>query len=190
LCNVIYKIASKVLVNRLKVLLPIIISEQQSAFVPGRLITDNALIAFEFLHTIRQQECKQPYFSLKIDMMKAYDRVEWGYLHGCPSKMGFAPSWINSVMRCVTCVYYVMHVNGELTETVVPSRGICQGDPTSPYLFLLCTEGLSCSLHQREDRGELYGIKNGRFSSLLSHIYYLKMIAFSLHRVTIGVWML
>jgi hypothetical protein len=97
---ILYKIASKVLANRLKVILPNIISEQQSAFVPGRLITDNSLIAFECLHTIRNQKSKKPFFALKINMMKAYDRVEWNYLHGCLCKLGFDPSWIQSVMRC------------------------------------------------------------------------------------------
>jgi hypothetical protein len=172
LCNVLYKIASKVLANRLKVLLPCVISEQQSAFVPGRLITDNALIAHECLHTIRKQHAKKPFFALKIDMMKAYDRVEWAYLRGCLEKLGFDPAWINSVMRCVTMVRYAVKVNGELTDPVIPTRGIRQGDPISPYLFLLCTEGLSCLLHKQEENGQLMGIRNGRQGPSISHLLF------------------
>jgi hypothetical protein len=172
LCNVLYKIASKVLANRLKVILPVVISEHQSAFVPGRLITDNALIAYECLHTIRRQSAKRPYFALKIDMMKAYDRVEWDYLHGCLCKLGFSPEWILAVMRCVTHVRYAVRVNGELTMPVVPSRGIRQGDPISPYLFLLCTEGLSNLLFLKENVGALQGVRNGREGPPISHLLF------------------
>jgi hypothetical protein len=105
-------------------------------------------------------------------MMKSYDRVEWDYLHDCLSKLGFAPAWIQSVMRCATCVHYAVCVNGELTDPVMPSSGIRQGDPISPHLFLLCTEGLSCLLQQKEDRGELYGIKNGRLGPPISHLLF------------------
>jgi hypothetical protein len=169
---VLYKIASKVLANRLKLILPVIIFENQSAFVPGRLITDNALIAYESLHTIRQQRSKRPFFALKVDMMKAYDRVEWDYLMGCLQKLGFAQSWIDTVMRCVTTIRYAVRVNGELTEPVIPTRGIRQGDPISPYLFLLCTEGLSCLLQQREVQGELQGLRNGRLGPPISHLLF------------------
>ena len=154
------------------------ISENQSAFVPGRLITDNALIAFECLHTIRRKQVKKPFFALKIDMMKAHDRVEWSYLRGCLSCLGFAESWINSVMRCVTSTRYAVRVNGDLTEPVVPSRGIRQGDPISPYLFLLCTKGLSCLLKQQEDQGVLQGVKNGRLGPAISHLLFADDIIF------------
>jgi hypothetical protein len=95
------------------------------------------------------------FFALKVDMMKAYDRVEWNYLEGCLLKLGFSPDWTSTVMRCVTSARYAVRVNGELTDPVVPSRSIRQGDPISPYLFLLCTEGLSCLLQKREAQGEL-----------------------------------
>jgi hypothetical protein len=190
LCNVIYKIASKVLANRLKLILPLVVSENQSAFVHGRLIIDNVLIAYECFHTIRQQRAKRPFFAVKVDMMKAYDRVEWNFLRGCLQKLGFSHTWIDTVMRCcVTSARYAVRVNGELTDPVIPSRGIRQGDPISPYLFLLCTEGLSCLLQQRADQGELQGLRNGRLGPPISHLY-LQMIVYSSPAVMKGVWTL
>jgi hypothetical protein len=92
-------------------------------------------------------------------------------------------------MRCVTCVRYVVCVNGELTELVVPSRGIWQGDPISPCLFLICMEGLFCLMQQMETRGELYGIRNGRIVPSISHLLFA-YDSTSLQEVMIRVWML
>jgi len=172
LCNVLYKIASKVLANRLKTFLPDIISEEQSAFIPGRLITDNVLIAYECMHTIRRQKSNTPFFALKIDMMKAYDRVEWKYLEGVMTKMGFSDIWINTVMRCVTKVRYAVRVNGQLTQPFIPTRGLRQGDPISPYLFLLCAEGLSCLMKKKEGEGKLKGVRHGKNGPAISHLLF------------------
>jgi hypothetical protein len=90
LCNVVFKIISKCLVNRLRPLLQDIISLMQSAFIPGRLITDNSFMAFECFHAIQSNSADRSKFcAYKLDMAKAYDRVDWRYLEGVMAKLGF-----------------------------------------------------------------------------------------------------
>ncbi|XP_073362462.1 uncharacterized protein [Aegilops tauschii subsp. strangulata] len=105
LCNVVYKIISKCLVNRLRPILGDVVSEEQSAFVPGRLITDNALIAFKCTHYIRQEKDPDRSFcAYKLDLSKAYDRVDWRFLEQVMQRMGFASQWVKWIMACVISV--------------------------------------------------------------------------------------
>ena len=107
LCNVIYKIASKVVANRLKIILPDIISEEQSAFVPGRLITDNIICAYECLHFMKKSRSRSnSHCALKLDMVKAYDRVEWAYLKAMMIKLGFAQQWVDIIMSMISSISF------------------------------------------------------------------------------------
>lgn len=136
LCNVVYKLISKVVANRLKQILPDYLPNR-SAFLPGRLITDNILLAYECTHYMKKKRGGQEgYAAVKLDMSKAYDRVEWHFFENMMHKMGFSEQWVNRIMLCLTSVSYKVKVNGDCTEEIVPQRGLRQGDPLSSYLYL------------------------------------------------------
>ena len=159
LSNVVSRIASKCVANRLKVILPTVISENQSAFMANRLITDNILVAFEVMHHISQRKGNlKEEMALKLDMSKAYDRVEWGGLEQIMNRMGFHPKWVNIIMQCISSVTYSIRINGVPYGLITPTRGLRQGDPLSPYLFLLCVEGLSSLIKRAALEQRVHGI--------------------------------
>lgn len=173
LCNVLYKVISKVLANRLKGVLAGIISENQSAFLPGRLITDNILISFELLHFLkRKSRGKDSYMALKLDLSKAFDRVEWHLLRDLMLKLGFCSRWVSLILKCISLVTYTIVSGSHEIGPIIPKRGLRQGDPLSPYLFLLCAEGLSILLRQAEVSGQLHGLKIARSAPSISHILF------------------
>ena len=96
--------------------------------------------------------------ALKLDISKAYDRVEWGFLQRIMEKLGFPVDWIDRVMSCVTTPSFSILINGKPFGMIHPSRGIRQGDPLSPYMFLLCAEGFTALLNKAESEGQIKGI--------------------------------
>lgn len=171
LCNVIYKIISKCLVNHLRPFLDQIISKEQSAFVPGRMITDNALIAFECIHAIQRTNGEE-FCAYKLDLSKAYDRVDWGFLKRLMEKLGFQSKWVQWVMTCVSTVRYSVRFNGVPSHSFSPSRGLRQGDPLSSYLFLLVADGLSSLLRHYESLGQIECLKVCRRAPSITHLLF------------------
>lgn len=142
--NVVYRIVSKVLANRLKLILPCVISDWQSAFVPNHLITNNTTAAFEVLHRMwNKRTRKKGQMIIKLDISKAYDWVECDFLRKIVLKLGFDDRQVHLAMETVHTATYSVLINGEPKGYISPSHGIKQGDPLSPCLFLLCVEGLS-----------------------------------------------
>ncbi|XP_075675045.1 uncharacterized protein LOC142644284 [Castanea sativa] len=173
LCNVAYKLASKAVANRLKLVLQDIICENQSAFISERLITDNVLVAHELMnHINRKKKGKCGEMALKLEMSKAYNRVEWGCLKQIMGKLGFHEDWIRLVMRCVSSITYAVRVNGHACGQIVHTRGLRQGDPLSPYLFLICAEGLSALLHKAVRHKELKGVAASARELRISHLFF------------------
>lgn len=173
LCNVFYKLVSKAFTNRLKPLINAIISCNQSSFIIGRLITDNIMVAHKLLHTVhKQKRGRVGRMVVKLDMSKAYDRVEWPYLQATMKALGFNGAWIKLIMSYVSTVSYSVLVNGKPGETFTPSRGLRQGDPLSPYLFLICAEGLSALLRRAENNGTIHGLAAITGETRISHLFF------------------
>jgi hypothetical protein len=105
-------------------------------------------------------------------MHKAYDRVKWIFLENMMRKMGFHERWISLMMACVTSVRYQGRFNFEDTDVFTPTRGLRQGDPLSPYLFLLCAEGLSILLLYEEEVGGIDGVRVCRNAPSVSHLLF------------------
>ncbi|XP_010696021.2 uncharacterized protein LOC104908596 [Beta vulgaris subsp. vulgaris] len=138
------------------------------------MIIDNSLIALELFHSMKQRnKSKTGLMAMKLDMSKAYDRVEWGFLRKLLLTMGFDGRWVNLVMKCVSTVSYSFIINGRICGSVAPARGLRQGDPLSPFLFILVADAFSQMIQQKVDARLLHGAKASRNGPEISHLLFV-----------------
>ena len=142
LCNIVYKIISKILVQRIRPLLLRLISPMQVAFLEGRRGAYNVIIAQEPIYSLGKRRGKDGYMVVKTDLEKAYDRLEWSFIRMVLIHFGFPENIIKLILSCVSTTSTSLLFNGSKLQSFCPLRGIRQGDPISPYLFLLCMEFL------------------------------------------------
>ncbi|CAN1247714.1 LINE-1 retrotransposable element ORF2 protein [Linum perenne] len=141
-CNVIYKTVSKVLSNRLAEVLPDLVSMNQTAFVRGRHIGDGVLMAHELLSKYKSKGVS-PRCDIQIDLMKAFDLVEWSFILDATRAMKFPEVYEKWIEACVISSRLSVKINGSLSGYFPAKRGFRQGDPISPFLFVLSMEILS-----------------------------------------------
>ena len=130
------------------------------------------MIAQELIHKIRKQKGKNGLMLLKIDLQKAYDRVEWSFLDKTMGCLRFSQQVRSFVINCVGSVQYRLVLNGNIWGFINPSRGLRQGEPLSPFLFVLTAKVLSRLIVREEDAGRIQGVKVSRTAPTISHLIY------------------
>eukprot|EP00253_Pinus_taeda_P008879 PITA_08879 len=157
LCNCIYKIISKVIALRIAPILSRNISMEQFGFLDGRQIHEAIGVAQEVIHSVKMKKKKG--VVLKIDLSKAYDRISWLYLRMLLTHVGFSYPFVSWIMGCITNVSFSVLVNGAASSFFNSQRGLRQGCPLSPLLFLLVAEGLSRLIHKARREEKVKGIE-------------------------------
>ncbi|GLT27312.1 hypothetical protein SLA2020_023190 [Shorea laevis] len=148
-CNVIYKVISKLLTQRLNEVLDKLVSHNQAAFVSGRSIVSNLLISQDLVRNYHKKG-GTPRCLMKIDLSKAYDSVDWGFLEDLLYGLNFHPRFVHWILVCLSTARFSIIINGQPKGYFVGKRGLRQGDPISPYLFVLAMEYLTRKLQELE----------------------------------------
>eukprot|EP00253_Pinus_taeda_P004488 PITA_04488 len=170
LCNASYKILAKLLANRLKPLLPQIISSYQGGFVEGRHILDNVIQVQETVHSSKQR--KEKGMLIKLDMANAFDKVNRTFLSKVLLSFGFSPRFVNLIKACTDNPWIAPLINGRPVNFFQAKRGIRQGCPLSPFLYILMAESLSRKLEAERMSGSLPGLKPTNRVNPLNHALF------------------
>ena len=172
LCNTVYKVVTKIIVKRLRPLLPKLISPLQIASVPGRMGLDNMIITQEIIHSMSLKKGRAGFMAIKIDLEKAYDRLEWHFLRDVLNLYRLPSCLIDLIMSCVSSSSISILFNGGKLDPFRPSRGIRQGDPLSPYLFIMCMEILRFLINGKCEEKLWDPVKASRNGLAFSHLFF------------------
>lgn len=154
LCNVSYKVVTKILAHCLRLLMGVLVNPCQSSFIPQRQSRDNIILAQEIFHSMRVKKGRTGWMAIKLDLEKAYDRLNWSFIKETLEDIGLPGEFINLIWHCISSPKLRILWNGEALEEFAPTRGIRQGDPISPYLFVLCIEKLFQMIVVAEDHNQ------------------------------------
>lgn len=170
LIGCLYKVIAKLLANRLKLVIGSVIGEAQTDFIKGRNILEGPLIINEVCNWVKKVKTKALIF--KVDFHKAFDSVNWEYLDSVMLQMGFGDIWRKWIRGCISSAWASVLVNGSPTKEFHLSRGIRQGDPLSPFLFIIAMEGLNVALKSAGEINIFKGIKIPNGGPIISHMFY------------------
>jgi hypothetical protein len=164
---VIYKIISKVIALGIKPILPFIISNEKSGYVEGRKIMDSVILVHEIIHSLKSTHT--PGILLKLDLSKDFDKLSWKYMKALLSDFGFNKDWVSWIMNLISSTFFSILVNGVPSQPFSPSRGIRQGNPLSPFLFVIMAQGLGCYIKDSIQNGSLQGLPIHGLKMISSH---------------------
>ena len=172
LCCTIYKVITKVIVARIRPFLQQWISPNQVSFVPGRHISDNIMITQEILHKCKMAKGQKGFLVWKIDLSKAYDKLNWCFIEQVLVELGIPFLLSKLIMSCISSASFQVILNGDLSEKFASGSGIRQGDPLSPYIFVLCMEKLSHLIQSAIEIGAWKPIRSSQNGPLVSHLFF------------------
>lgn len=161
--NVVYKIGSACIANRLKAVLPTLINEDQTGFIKNRYIGDNIRLIYDLIDYL--QTFNKPGVLICLDFEKAFDSLSWTFMFKVLKAFGFGPDFRKWIETFYKNIKSTVTVNGKLTPWFQVKRGCRQGDPISPYLFVLCAEIFAIMIRQNE---KIKGIKIGGMENKIS----------------------
>ncbi|GLT62781.1 hypothetical protein SLA2020_353910 [Shorea laevis] len=172
LLNVAYKVLSKVLVNRLRPYLQHLIGPFQNSFLKGQCTTDNIILSQEAVHSMRRMKGRKGAMIFKIDLRKAFDSVDWTFLQLVLQDFNIPAPLIRLIMFSMSSLQLLVLWNGEQLPPFNPQQGLRQGDPLSPYLFIMCMERLSHKIQSKVHSKEWKPFRISRGGLALTHLFF------------------